>query len=185
MAPHLQMGKLRPRGACSAVLGHIRHPILQTGKLRPGGACSAVGHTARKKLSWAGSWDLGLLSLLAGSRQGARGRSLWKGQGGRLADGGRWRQQAGLLPSAPIPASHTRHHGGAGSWRHQLLPPPPLPTHLLAHRTGWASGPRLDSPLLSQLGLAPTLPFSWGSRGTVRWTQWPEAPHLRVSLSHG
>lgn len=64
--------------------------------------------------------------------------------------GERWQQQARLLPLAPIPASHTRRCGGAGSWQHQLLPPPPLSLPICSRRgSGWASGPCLDCLLLS------------------------------------
>lgn len=189
-SPHLADGTHRqgmdlPKATQLHVVGpgfksHRHQPILRMGKLRLGWArrsvLSASGHTARMRLSWAGSLAFALLSpaLDSPASQGeASGRAEeeagWEG---------RRRQQAGSLPPAPIPASHTRRLGGAGSWRRQLLPPPPSPCPSApVLGSGCTSGSCLgaapDPPLLPGLGI----PRGHSAAGRTG----PDAP---TSLSH-
>lgn len=83
-------------------------------------------------------------------------------------------------PLSPTPASHTRRRGGARSWQHQLLPPPPLSLPICSPMgSGWVVGPCLDCPLLPQWSCPLTLLFSWAwglSGGMVQWARQAQIP---------
>ena len=120
-----------------------------------------LGHTARKRLSWAGSWDLGLFRLgsdhwaLRPPRR-APGRVFWEEACGRAKEAGRGAGGGGnsrpgfchWLPSLLLTPAAAGEPEAGGTNCCCLLPSAPA-------GSGWASGPRLDRPLLSQWGAGP------------------------------
>lgn len=137
-----------------------------------------LGHTARKRLSWAGSWDLGLFRpgsdhwALRPPRQ-APGRVFWEEACGRAKEAGQggqgevatagWASATGFRPCF----SHPPLRG-----RQKLAAPTVAASPICSRRIGVGvrSSPR--PPAAVAVGvLSPILPCSraWGSLGGAVW----------------